>query len=236
MKSLNASFPLSLAFLGWRPLAFYGLVVLAGWLTNFWRGEAVYLLVACSLLLPLVEREAVDWGRCLAWRREGWGWSLALTGLAIGGGLGLLVTARALQGAATEFPQSGFVLKVVATSLALWIPLAMAEEFFFRGYLQESVGSRLLGGQRIGARWVSLSLKNLWASALFGLAHALAQASLYGLAMFVSGLLFGAIVERSRGSIWPAVLLHAGLNSAGLLAWRLLELNYPLLAAYSQVG
>ena len=233
---MNASFPRSLAFLGWRPLVFYGLVVLAGWLTNFWRREAVYLLLACSLLLPLVDREAVEWGRCLTWRREGWGWSLALTGLAIGGALGLLVAARALQGASTQFPQSGFVLTVVAGSLALWIPLAVAEEFFFRGYLQESVGRSLWGERRMGQGWASLSLKNLWASLLFGLAHALAQASLYGLAMFVSGLLFGAIVERSRGSIWPAVLLHAGLNSAGLLAWRLLELNYPLLAAYSQVG
>jgi len=213
-----------------RALAFCGLVALVGWLAKVWRGEAVYLLVVACLLLPHLDHRRMESARTLAWGRSGWRWALCLAGLAIGGVVLFFGVARAWQGAALQTPNNLSLGRFVAGQLALWIPLAFAEEFFFRGYLQESVGRALWSERTIGPDRLGLSLKNGAAALLFGLAHALAWGSVGGLGTVLSGLLFGLLVEQSHGSIWPSTLLHAGLNVAGALFWLLLELNYPLLA------
>lgn len=215
-----------------RPLAFYGLVVLAGWLANAWRWEAVYLLVAACLLLPLLDRSRTGLARALTWRREGWGWALALSTLATVGVVLFFAGTRAWQGAALQTPAESSLWAFAAGQLALWLPLAVAEEFFFRGYLQETVGASLWGERRIGRGRLAVSVKSFVAALLFGLAHALAWESVGGLWTLFSGLLLGVLVERSRGSLWPATLLHAGLNVGGALLWLLLELNYPLIAGW----
>lgn len=103
-------------------------------------------------------------------------------------------------------------------------PLALAEEFFFRGYLQETVFSGIWVKRSIGP----FSYKNLATSLLFGLAHVVTYLSPLELLKVFSGLGFGWLVERSRGSIWPAVAVHTIGNLA--IGWfkLLVGLNIPL--------
>lgn len=79
----------------------------------------------------------------------------------------------------------------------------VAEEVFFRGYLQAGLRSRW------GARW-ALVISSL----LFALVH-LSPATLPPL--FVMGLLLGYLYERTD-SIWPSIILHALNNSMAFIA------------------
>lgn len=215
-----------------KPLLLFGLVALAGWLTNFWRAGAIYLLVTLCLLLPLLAGERMALRRALHWPQEGWLPALALSGLALAGPVALLAMARLASGAAFHTLPAAEAGAWLLQRLALLLPLALAEEFFFRGYLQEGVGRRLWGKAQVRLGAVPISRKNAFAALLFGLAHVLAQASPVAGGTVLSGLVLGALVEHSRGSIWPPVLLHTGLNLAVAVGWLLLGLNYPLLQSW----
>jgi membrane protease YdiL (CAAX protease family) len=94
-------------------------------------------------------------------------------------------------------------------ALAEVLVVALPEEFFFRGYLQERLAQAWparaqLFGAPVGAALVV-------ASALFALCHLAVQGNPATLAVFFPGLLFGWMRARS-GSILPGTLFHASCN------------------------
>jgi hypothetical protein len=79
----------------------------------------------------------------------------------------------------------------------------LAEEVFFRGFVFAGLH------RRVGLRWaVVLS------AILFALVHILPTS---WPPIFVLGVLFALLYEQT-GSIWPAVALHAAINSISFLA------------------
>ncbi len=92
-------------------------------------------------------------------------------------------------------------------ALLLALTAAVPEEFFFRGWLQETALAR-----HAKTAFLFVSRKNLFAAALFGLAHAVAFLNPLAAATFFPSLLFGWLTERSGGSVVPAVILHAVAN------------------------
>jgi len=92
-------------------------------------------------------------------------------------------------------------------AVLLAITAAAPEEFFFRGWLQETALAR-----HTGTALLFVSRKNLIAAALFGLAHAIAFLNPLSAATFFPSLLFGWLTERSGGSVVPAIVLHAVAN------------------------
>jgi membrane protease YdiL (CAAX protease family) len=119
-------------------------------------------------------------------------------------------------------PSFADALRFAIDQMSIILPLALAEEFFFRGYLQEVLFRSCWQEQKRGL----VTRKNLATAALFGLAHALSRTAPVNLAHMGSGLALGWITERADGSIWPAVAVHAAGNLA--LAWflHLVWLNF----------
>jgi membrane protease YdiL (CAAX protease family) len=195
--------------LGWAPLVFAA-VLASAWLYNrgvVW-GASLFLL--CCLGLPWLDGK--HWRRqaalraAFAWQRQGWGIALAVT---VGSILAVLfLAARLGYGFGVFLDYARSYPGEVVQWLMLVAMLALAEEFFFRGYLQQTVGASLWGEQR----WGMLTRKNLFAALLFGVAHLVGQPPLALPGLVLGGLALGWLVEHSRGSIWPAVLLHAVFN------------------------
>jgi membrane protease YdiL (CAAX protease family) len=113
---------------------------------------------------------------------------LQLTNVGRGGALsGILETLRQARG-------PWLVLSV----LLIGGSAGVAEELFFRGYVQQRLVARLGAGVGIGL-----------ASALFALAHLDPHHSFFA---FVFGLFLGYVVFAT-GSVWPGVVAHAANNS-----------------------
>lgn len=98
--------------------------------------------------------------------------------------------------------------------LALWVLVAVltpvAEELFFRGLMLRAVGRRF--GLPIGI--VASSL-------VFGLFHtsALSAAGLFIVVVTAAyGAVFAWLVVRAQGRLGPAIVAHAVVNTAGVLA------------------
>ena len=107
----------------------------------------------------------------------------------------------AIQRSLVGAPAGAFVLALVCLAL---LP-AVAEELFFRGFLQVRLRARL------GPRWaVGVS------SALFGLFHMDLRQGLYAAA---AGLLLGVLAERF-GHLGVPILAHGTNNLVGLLLTR----------------
>ncbi|MGL6040707.1 MAG: lysostaphin resistance A-like protein, partial [Deefgea sp.] len=94
--------------------------------------------------------------------------------------------------------------------------VAMAEEVFFRGYLQAHWAKR----------WHALphgaTLACLLSAVLFGLAHA-AGGWQWVLLATLSGVIYGTVYRH--GGLLAAIGVHAGLNGLHLAGW-----TYPMLA------
>ncbi|MGH7725678.1 MAG: lysostaphin resistance A-like protein [Candidatus Eiseniibacteriota bacterium] len=117
---------------------------------------------------------------------------LQLTNVGRGGALsGILETLRQARG-------PWLVLSV----LLIGGSAGVAEELFFRGYVQQRLVARLGAGVGIGL-----------ASALFALAHLDPHHSSFA---FVFGLFIGYVVFAS-GSVWPGVVAHAANNSLSVI-------------------
>ena len=87
--------------------------------------------------------------------------------------------------------------------------VALPEEYFFRGFLQKALARRwperrLLLGAPIG--WASV-LTNV----LFALGHVLVSFGLYRMAVFIPGLVFSWLRNRT-GTLVAAILFHALCN------------------------
>jgi uncharacterized protein len=136
-----------------------------------------------------------------------------LVGLAAGIGLKLVTTGvvlawQALTGDTTNPQQfffdgvtaGGWSLAVVLVAAGLLIPVS--EELLNRGILYGAL--RRYGPVAAG----------LGSAAVFALFHVV---PLVMIVAFVLGVVNAVLVERS-GSIWPAVVAHATLNTSGLVA------------------
>lgn len=195
--------------LGWMPFVVVAALASA-WLYNRGVGWGASIFLLCCLGLPWLDTK--HWPRhdalraALGWRRQGW--AIALTVTAGFGLAALLLAARMGYGTGIVLDYVRIYPGALAQRLALVALLALAEEFFFRGYLQQTVGASLCGEQR----WGVVTRKNLFAALLFGVAHLVGQPPLAIPGLVLSGLALGWLVERSRGSIWPAVLLHTVFN------------------------
>jgi ABC-2 type transport system permease protein/sodium transport system permease protein len=111
---------------------------------------------------------------------------------------------EALEDAKSEFAKIPFWMILVTSAI---IP-ALAEEFFFRGYVMSALRSRLKPMRAV-----------LYSALIFGLFHVI-NGSVLSIERFIPtmflGLVLGFVAIRT-GSLWPGVLLHAIHN--GLIFW-----------------
>ena len=182
--------------------------------------EALFLL---ALILPLLRhRDALRRSRAFSWRCLGeagvWGALLVvLPSLAVA----LAVTWEHRMLLMPPLGEGGLFL---LTAVAVHLPGALGEELFFRGYLQEEIFARCGGAQGFA---FGFSRKNVAASLLFALGHLLSRGSWVLVGLILPSLLLGRLVERHRGSVVAAALLHALGNA--VLAWGkiLVRSNFP---------
>jgi len=169
-NDLNSTLAKSLSglFLG-RGLIFYRLVVIAAVICNRLSHQVCFVFIVSCLALPLMggRHEALKCFVTLRW--EGW----LLVGVVVLLGLfalyaGLLGVVKGYIGAMFLHPGAADTMRYLARQTMLVFPLALAEEFFFRGYLQESIFRSLWGRRGVGP----LTLKKpdrcraVWYSAL----------------------------------------------------------------------
>lgn len=135
-------------------------------------------------------------------------WIIAFEVLKVLGDLGFGAFAidqpELLEKAKKEFASVPFWVILVTSAL---IP-ALAEEFFFRGYVLSALRSRLKPVRAV-----------LYSALIFGLFHVV-NGSVLSLERFfpttLLGLVLGFVAIRTQ-SLWPGVLLHAVHN--GLIFW-----------------
>ena len=99
----------------------------------------------------------------------------------------------------------GFIGRV-ATEVGI---IALSEELFFRGYLQERFDRAYPGGLRVLGAWVGGGV--LIATSVFALAHFVGDYRLTRLATFFPGLVFGWLRAR-RNSLVAPIGYHAFCN------------------------
>lgn len=100
-----------------------------------------------------------------------------------------------------------WMLTMLLTQLIL---VAVPEEFFFRGYLQERL-HQAWGREGIQVLGLPLTWGIVVSSVLFALVHLISNLNVTRLAVFFPSLLFGALRERT-GGISASVLYHAACN------------------------
>jgi|SRR5690625_289458 len=101
----------------------------------------------------------------------------------------------------------GWLLTMLLTQVVL---VAIPEEFFFRGYLQERL-HQAWGRKGINIWGLPLTWGIVVSSVLFALVHLIATVNLTRLSVFFPSLLFGALRERTGGISAP-VVYHAACN------------------------
>ena len=183
--------------------AFLRLVGAHDWLAGLGQGDDAftYLFIASGVLaLVLVT---------MALRRVGPGGGLAALGLwpfALRG-VGLTFVALAVMAFTASWLGHPFRPPVLGVAMSLGLVGPFAEEVLFRGFLF-----------RQGRQWAGLSFWGaaVLSSLLFGLGHlsqgaTLAAALLAAAITFVGGLIYCWLTER-WGSLWPAILLHVGID------------------------
>ena len=88
--------------------------------------------------------------------------------------------------------------------------VAVAEEVFFRGYVQANV-ARLLAQRRWPSEAMRRTLALLASAACFAAAHAIVQGRMISLVTFVPGLLLAWLFLRTRSLLAP-ILFHGLAN------------------------
>lgn len=103
-------------------------------------------------------------------------------------------------------PETATSTKIVLT-LAAVVIAPITEEFFFRGLLQTALQS-VIGYDK---RWLSI----LPVAVFFGVIHLGAVPWAMVPVLVLLGVVFGWVYERT-GSLWCAVLVHAGFNASSI--------------------
>jgi membrane protease YdiL (CAAX protease family) len=167
---------------------------------------AIAFGMSAALLALLTFRNAARFERPRFLPRSIWAWPLGAAGGAASGWLALRMAELLPKPTVTpdEPFSSGEAVAIFAT-LVVMAPLA--EEYFFRGWLQKAIENDLPEARK------------RWAFALGAVAFALAHIGTYGVPQLVLGLLAGGLYARF-GGLWPAILAHAIHNGLVLLAYR----------------
>lgn len=199
----------------WRALlaatAFFAMQILSARLLDLFAVPAGYLLAgafgtAAAVLALLTFRNGTRFEAPRFVPHKLWAWPLGALG---GGASGLLALqfAKLLPNpseAMLEAPASS-PGELVAIFVTMVVVAPLAEEYFFRGWLQKAIERDLPDHHK------------RWAFALGALAFALAHIGTYGLPQLVLGLVAGALYAFG-GGLWPAMLAHAMHNGVALLA------------------
>jgi len=192
------------------------------------RGDAAgtALVLAACLVAPWLVAGRRDLARCLRPERTGWWAAAALAAAAwLAPFAATAATVRLVLGGMVMLPASPFTtLAAAAPGIIL---LAFGEELLFRAALQEVLLRRSLGERR----WGPLSARCAFAAMLFAAAHLPLGGWPAAAATLATGVALGWLTERSGGSIWPAVALHAAGNLAVTWNGSVLALNLPLAGA-----
>ncbi len=209
------------------PGAAFGCAILLAWLANHIHAALSLPLLAACLGLPLLpagSRTALF--RSLEFHRRGWLCVLFLAVLYSAGFhlLAWLFIHFYLKTYVLLPSPAGF-LEYCMNTVPWMIIMVLAEEFFFRAYLQETVFLSLFGSQRIKA----LHYRNVAASFLFALAHMVVYHSLLHFYTFFGGLALGWVITRSERSIWPGTMLHLTVNLLNHWQKNFLIVNIPWL-------
>lgn len=101
----------------------------------------------------------------------------------------------------------GWMLTMILTHVVL---VAIPEEFFFRGYIQERL-HQAWGRKSFAVLGLPLTWSIVVSSLLFALVHLISTFSVARLSVFFPSLVFGALRERT-GGISASVVYHAACN------------------------
>jgi membrane protease YdiL (CAAX protease family) len=198
----------------WRALlaatAFYALQILSGRLLGLFDLAPAYVLAlsfgSAALLLAVLTRRA--WERLAPtafWPRHVGYWPLA----ALGGTATALISIRLLRWLVPAAESSAFesstLLQRAALAATLVLIAPLAEEYFFRGWLQRAIAQDLPTQYK------------RWAFALGALGFALAHVGSYGVPQLLLGLVAGALYAGGQG-LGPAMLAHAAHNAVTLFS------------------
>jgi membrane protease YdiL (CAAX protease family) len=160
---------------------------------------AIGFVFASGVLVLLTMRSSARFSRPRIAPRALWYWPLGLVAGAASGGLALemmtLLPKRELDGAQLFTAHESAALLVATVLVA-----PLAEEYFFRGWLQQAIEEELPAAHK------------RWAFALGALAFALAHVGTYGAPQLVLGLIAGALYARG-GGLAPGMLAHAAHNA-----------------------
>jgi len=105
--------------------------------------------------------------------------------------------------------------------------VAVAEEVFFRGYVQSNIQklTKAFGSERPGwGQWTSIVLS----AACFAIAHMTVHAQAISILTFLPGLVLGWLFTRT-GSLLAPILFHGLANACYCAADGILWLTYPYL-------
>jgi membrane protease YdiL (CAAX protease family) len=199
----------------WRAMlaatAFFAMQVLGARLLDLFDVPPGYMLAgafgtAAAVLALMTFRNGGRFDVPRFMPRRLWAWPV---GLLAGAGSGALALSFASIAPRVDGGQLDLSLSspgehiAVLTTMIVVAPLA--EEYFFRGWLQKAI-----------ERDLPVEHKR-WAFALGALAFALAHVGTYGVPQLVLGLAAGALYAAG-GGLWPAILAHAMHNGVVLLA------------------
>jgi membrane protease YdiL (CAAX protease family) len=151
-----------------------------------------------SLLLVMLTQRATSGARSRIRPERAFYWLL-------GGAGGLLTATFARAFARYVLPSADLSaaslssLETIALGVATILVAPIAEEYFFRGWLQTAIEHDLPAA------------KKRWAFALAALAFAMAHVGSYGLPQLAVGLVAGGLYARGRG-LGPAMIAHAVHN------------------------
>jgi membrane protease YdiL (CAAX protease family) len=154
---------------------------------------------AALLLALLTWRNEARLGRPRFLPARAWHWPL---GLLAGVGSGLLAHALARHVLPELEPAGPAAVggELIALGITLLVVTPVAEEYFFRGWLQRAIAQDLPAN------------RTRWAFAIGAGAFALSHVGSYGAPQLVLGLLAGGLYARS-GGLGPSILAHAAHNA-----------------------
>jgi membrane protease YdiL (CAAX protease family) len=125
-------------------------------------------------------------------------------------------------------------LRPVIAGQHSWLPwliyqfmyVAVAEEVFFRGYLQGNV-MKLIGSMQSGSRQAEPLTAIIVSGMCFAVAHFVVQGQITSLLTFLPGLLLGWLFLRTQSLLAP-ILFHGLANvSYGLMTLTLIKWGLP---------
>lgn len=194
-------------------------LTVTAFIMNITRFEYRYIIFPLLLIFfPLWVFRQFNYHEKMRFKREGLALFISLTAI-------ILVTFppcfftyfMLFHKMSLTWPDSSSVLEALQKGLFLLLIVALPEEIFFRGLIQEE-----LFKEKTNKVFLFITQKNLYTSLLFGFIHAISFLDISRAATFFPSLLFGWIVEKSGGSIMYATLFHAFSNSLVFVLWRFL--------------